>query len=88
MDHPRRDQHQLAGVQLVLAAVDVIVGLAAGHIDVFVVGVVVGHRLAHPAVGVPPHHHFVQGQAAAGLLGGDVGIGVGGDERTHRGLLV
>ena len=88
VDHPRRDQHQLAGVQLVLAAVDVVVGLAADHVDVFVVGVVVGHRLAHPAVGVPAHHHFVQGKAAARLLGGDVGIGVGGDERTHRDLLV
>ena len=84
VDHAGRDQHQIAGVQLVLAAIDVVVGFAADHVDVFVVGVVVGHGLAHPAVGVPPHHHFVQGKAAARLLGGDVGIGVGGDIGTHR----
>ena len=86
--HPRRDQHQLAGVQVVLAAVDVVVGFAAGHVDVFVIGVVVGHRLAHPPVGVPAHHHFVQRQAAARFLHGDVGVGVRGDVGTHGSLLV
>ena len=87
VDHAGRNQHQFAGVQLVLAAVDVVVGFAADHVDVFVVGVVVGHGLAHPAVGVPAHHHFVQGQAAACFLGGDVGVGVGGDVGTHKASL-
>ena len=43
MHHLGGNQHQLPGVQLVLAAADVIAGLAADHINVLVVGVVVGH---------------------------------------------